>query len=99
MTFRFGIIAFLILIVGALTFAFHTGEFAGSTMLKIMALLMGVSASYFLIDSQARKLMLSGVGPYQTEPLTFDTKFDDLKVSGRITGKIGKDADDDALKF
>lgn len=99
MTFRFGIIAFLILIVGALTFAFHTGEFAGSVTLQTMALLMGVSAAYFLIDSQARKLMLSGVAPYQTEPLTFDTKFDDLKVSGRIVGKIGKDADDDKLKF
>ena len=96
---QFGIVAFLILIVGALTFALHSGDFAGSTSMQTMALLMGVSAAYFLFDSQARKLMLSGVGPYQAEALTFDTKFDDLKVSGRIVGKIANEDGDDKLKF
>jgi len=96
---QLGIVAFLILIVGALTFAFHSGDIPGSTTLQVMALLMGISAAYFLIDTKARKSMLSGVGPFEAEALTFDTKFDDLKVSGRISGKIGKEDSDDKLKF
>jgi len=96
---RLGIIAFLILIVGALTFAVHSSDFAGSTTMQIMALLMGVSALYFVVDSKARKSLLSGVGPYEAEALTFDTKFDDLKVSGRITGKLSAADGDDKLQF
>ncbi len=43
------------LIVGALTFALHSVDYAGSTTMQIMALMMDVSAVYFIVDSKARK--------------------------------------------
>ena len=85
----FGALAFLIICVGAIVFAIEAlyGHIQGNS-LSAMAILMGVASSLLLFKSSVRQGLASGVAPYDSEGLTFDTKFDELKLQGRVSGTI-----------
>jgi hypothetical protein len=91
------LIAFLILITAGSTMAIQalSGEIR-STPVYVIGILSGVATAFLLFQPRVREAILSGIGPFQSEALTFDTKFEDMdtKLNGRIRGSINSAGED-----
>ena len=85
----FGALSLLILMVGGMIFAFEAarGQIRGNA-LPVMGILMGTASLFLLFQTSAMQGIRSGEAPYGSEGLTFDTKFEDVKVEGRISGTV-----------
>lgn len=86
---RIGAVAFLILMAGSLILGIEAllGDIKGNSITAV-AILMGVAAVSLLVDSNTLRGLVSGYGPFESEALSFDTKFEDVHVNGRISGTI-----------
>lgn len=85
----FASLSFLILLVGGMVFALETalGNIQGNAI-RVMGILMGTATIFLLFRVGTLKGIRSGTGPYDSEGLTFDTKFEDMKLEGRVSGTI-----------
>jgi len=83
-------LAFIILIAGSFVFAMEAvrGTIHGNGLVFV-AICSGIAALFVLLDPSARQELSSGL--LNWEGLTFDTKFDDLKINGHILGTIKAD--------
>jgi len=89
MYFRISAVAFLILLTGSILLGGEVfmGEVKGNS-LRAIVICMSVAAVALLLNSSTRKGLMSGYGPFESEALAFDTKFDDVHINGRISGNI-----------
>jgi hypothetical protein len=83
-------LAFIVLIAAGFIFAMEAirGTIHGNGLVFV-AICAGISALFLFIDPSARRVLSSGLLGW--EALTFDTKFDDLKINGHVLGTIKTD--------
>ena len=88
---KFVSLAFIVVIAGGFIFAMEAirGTIHGSG-LYLVAICTGIAGLFLLLDPHSRRELSSGL--LNPEGLTFDTKFDELKVNGRVVGTIKNDA-------
>ena len=86
---RIGSVAFLIILTGTLVLGIEAlfGEIRGNSV-RVVAILSSIAAIALLFETNTLKGMLTGYGPFDSEALTFDTKFEDVHINGRISGNI-----------
>lgn len=86
---RIGAVAFLILLTGSIVLGIEVffGTMKGHS-LRIIMILMTVASLTLLFEPNTLQGLVSGYGPFDSEPLTFDTKFEDIHINGRISGNI-----------
>jgi len=86
---RIGAVALLILLTGSIVLGTEVffGVIKGHS-LRVISILMTVAAFTLLFEPNTLQGLVSGYGPFDSEPLTFDTKFEDLHINGRISGNI-----------
>ena len=88
---RFHALAFVVLTVGAIIFAFEAvhGDIKG-TGLFFVAICTGAASLFLIMDKTVREHIFSGKGLCDLEGLTFDTKFEEMKLNGRVIGTISQ---------
>ena len=86
---RIGAVAFLILMAGSIVLGIEViiGDIKGNAISAVL-IFMSVAAMTLLLNPNTRKGLVSGYGPFDSEALAFDTKFEDVHVNGRISGNI-----------
>ena len=86
---RIGAVALLILLTGSIVLG--TEVFFGTVKghsLRVIMILMAIASFTLLFEPNTLQGLVSGYGPFDSEPLTFDTKFEDLHINGRISGNV-----------
>ena len=83
-------IAMIIVIVGGLMLAYEVlrGTMRGNGLMFI-GICTGVASLYLLLSPEARRELSSGFD--ELENITFDAKFDDMKINGHVSGTIKSD--------
>ena len=85
-------VAYLILITGGILFALQALLYneVKTTPFYVMGILSGVAAVFLALQPNVVSLLLSGIGPYDSEHLTFklDMRDLDLQATGAVEGEI-----------
>lgn len=86
---RIGAVALLILLTGSIVLGTEVffGVIKGHS-LRVISILMTVATFTLLFEPNTIQGLVSGYGPFDSEPLTFDTKFEDVHINGRISGNV-----------
>ena len=84
-------LAFIVVIAGGFIFAMEAlrGTIRGNGIVFV-AICTGIAGLFLLLDPSARRELSSGL--LNWEGLTFDTKFDEWKINGRVVGTIKNDS-------